>query len=86
LFEGKEANLDSYVNYQKNTGSKVEVTKLPLTPEREQQIKERAEEIGDSRGFSCAVSVSGALGGVCGIEGSGFPGSLRRQAEKAKCP
>jgi RHS repeat-associated protein len=86
FLEGEDANLDSYIDYQKGTGSEVRETKLPLTPEQEQQIKERAEEIGDARGLSCASSVSEALGGVCGIEGSRFPGFLRRQAENARCP
>jgi len=41
--------------------------------------------IGDPRGFSCVSSVSGALGKACGIEGSGRPGKLKEQAEKANC-
>lgn len=84
-FEGDDANLQKYVEYQKSTGSTVVLTNLPTSPEQEAAIKDRAMEISDPRGFSCASSVSGALGGACGIPGSGFPGILRKQSEGASC-
>jgi RHS repeat-associated protein len=85
FFEGNQANLQDYVKYQESTGSTVEVVKIPTTPAQEQGIKERAMDIGDPRGFSCASAVSQALGGACGISESLFPGSLRRKAERAQC-
>ena len=85
FFEGPQANLDRYIQYQQSLGSKVDLVRLPTTPAQERAIKQQAEEIADPRGFSCSRAVSGALGGVCGIPGSGFPGILRRQAAGAQC-
>lgn len=86
IFEGSEANLERYIQYHKDDDSTIELVKIPTTPEQEAAIKKQAEIIGDPRGFSCAKSVSAALGGICGIEGSSRPGKLKEQAEKAKCP
>lgn len=85
IFEGKEASLKDYIKYQKDSGSSVVVTRIPTTSEQERLIKNRAEAIGDPRGFSCAASVSGAIGGTCDIPGSSFPGPLHDQATKAQC-
>lgn len=82
---GTEANLKNYIDYQKKTGSEVYTVTLPTTPEQEEAIKERAMEIGDPRGFSCAISVSTALGGVCGISQTKLPGRLFSKAKEANC-
>lgn len=85
FFEGSQASLQNYIRYQESLGSTVELVKIPTTPTQEQAIKDRAIDIGDPRGFSCASAVSQALGGVCQIPGSSFPGNLRRQAQGAQC-
>ena len=84
-FEGAEANIGDYINYHNNGGSDVDVTVLNTTPEQEQRIMDTAMEQGDPRGLSCANAVSGALGGVCGISASGFPGSLNDNAKNSSC-
>jgi hypothetical protein len=84
FFEGDEASLSKYVQYQQIMGSTVELTKLRTTPKQEESMIQRAEEIGDPRGFSCASSVSGVLNDIGGITGSMFPSALNRQAKKAE--
>jgi RHS repeat-associated protein len=86
IFEGKDANLADYINYQKGTGSDVTTTNIPTSAEQEAAIKGRADGIGDPRGLSCATSVSGAIGGACGIDPSTFfPGNLDASAKNANC-
>ncbi|MBN1663043.1 MAG: hypothetical protein JW943_05530 [Deltaproteobacteria bacterium] len=85
ILEGDEAKLVDYINYHRGTGSEVNLTIIKTTPQQEDAIKQRADELGDPRGFSCASSVSGALYGACGISGSIFPGILHNQAEKSSC-
>jgi RHS repeat-associated protein len=85
FFEGKEANLGRYVNYQKSTGSVVELIVLKTTKEQEQAIMDAAEAIGDPRGFGCAASVSSAMSGTCGIKPTRFPGLLAGQARSSSC-
>lgn len=56
FFEGgPEANLKSYIEYQRKTGSTILTVTLPTTPEQEEAIKEKAMEIGDSLGSDEAV-------------------------------
>ncbi|MDD5113698.1 MAG: hypothetical protein PHC94_06750 [Methylobacter sp.] len=85
-FDGADASFSQYYNYQISTGSAVDVVTIPTTPAQEKQIIKNIEQIGDPRGFSCAASVSAAIDGACGIEGSNLPGLLRRQADAASCP
>jgi RHS repeat-associated protein len=85
FFEGSQANLQNYIKYQESLGSTVELVQIPTTPTQEAAIKERAMDIGDPRGFSCASAVSQALGGACRIPGSFFPGILRKQAQGGQC-
>lgn len=86
LFEGRDASLASYKKYQVGTGSRVELTVIPLTPEQELTLIANAEEWGDARGFWCASHVSGALDGMCGIKQTLFPGVLQKSAKAAECP
>jgi len=86
MFEGDDASLAAYGKYQNGTGSRVEFTVIPLTPEQEAALIENAEEWGDPRGFGCAASVSGALGGMCGITQTMRPGVLNDMAKEAECP
>jgi hypothetical protein len=65
FFEGQEANLYRYIQYQRSLGSNVKTVRLPTSRTQEEAIKSRAIDIGDPRGFSCARAVSSALGGVC---------------------
>ena len=46
LFEGRDASLASYKKYQVGTGSRVELTVIPLTPEQELTLIANAEEWG----------------------------------------
>jgi len=86
LFEGRDASLASYKKYQVGTGSRVELTVIPLTPEQELTLIANAEEWGDARGFWCASHVSGALDGMCGIKQTLFPGVLQKSTKAAECP
>ncbi|TFZ44925.1 RHS repeat protein [Stenotrophomonas maltophilia] len=86
LFEGRDASLASYKKYQVGTGSRVELTVIPLTPEQELTLIANAEEWGDARGFWCASHVSGALDGMCGTKQTLFPGVLQKSAKAAECP
>lgn len=85
FFSGDAADLDKYVEFWKERGEEAILHKLETTPEQEQEIIDRAIEIGGAAPFFCADSVSTALGGVCGIEGSFFPSRLGDQAEDADC-
>ena len=85
VFEGDDANLQSYIDYQESTGSTVETVTLPTTPEQENQLKNNADEIGDPRGFSCANAVSSTFDDICGIAHTSLPGTLYEEALKAIC-
>ncbi len=85
LFEGRDASLASYKKYQVGTGSRGVFTVIPLTPEQELTLIANAAEWG-ARGFWCASRVSGALGGMCGIKQTLFPGVLQKSAKAAECP
>lgn len=61
------------------------VHKLDTTPAQEQAIVKRAEQIGSVSAPLCASSVSKALDGVFGIEGSIWPSTLGENAEHANC-
>lgn len=80
FFEGNDANLQSYTDYQRSTGSDVVTTNIPLTPEQERAAIERAIEQGDPGPPFCADSVSSALSGMCGIDHTMWPGSLNDEA------
>lgn len=86
LFDGADASLAAYKKYQEGTGSRVELTVIPLRPEQEAALLENAEKWGDPRGFGCASSVSGALDGMCGINQTSRPGVLNDRAKEAECP
>jgi RHS repeat-associated protein len=85
FFEGTEANLGAYLLYQQSLGSRTSVSVLNTTAAQEASIRDRAIDTGDPGAFLCAAGVSGALGGVCGIGGSLFPGRLADQAAGAVC-
>lgn len=63
-FDGPDANLADYVQFQKADGPEVLVFRFDTTPQQEAEIAANVEEIGDPRGWSCTTSVSGALNGV----------------------
>ncbi|WP_258077331.1 RHS repeat-associated core domain-containing protein, partial [Xanthomonas arboricola] len=87
VFEGVDggASLRSYVDYQKSTGSSVEVIVLNTTARQENRFKMEAEELGDSRGFSCASSISSVMSGYCGIVSHTiFPGRLADMLNEAR--
>ncbi len=89
VFEGAEADLDAYIQFHRLSGSEVVITKLGTTKINEKVIKERAMEMGDSRGFNCARDTSAALAGFCQgkISHTGWPSRLNEMAEKAQsCP
>lgn len=82
-----------YLKYQRGTGSRVEITRLKTTREEEEIFKERADNLSDPRGFSCASSVSSVLAGYCAITRTWRPGVLgdmvkeaNENKEKGTCP
>jgi RHS repeat-associated protein len=85
IFYDRNANLQDYVKYHEKSGT-VEVTRLPTTRAQESTIVRQAEDFGGASPFFCATAVSSALKGVCGIEGSFWPGKLSEQAKSATCP
>lgn len=86
LMLGNDAKLENYSNYWSRRGDTVHTYELNTTPEQEKAIMNRAAELGDVSPFLCASSVSKALNGVCGIEGSVVPSTLGEQAKNATCP
>ena len=64
MFEGKDANLKSYVDYQKSTGSDVKVLKFNTTQKEEAVIKARIEQQPGIAPGSCAVATSTVISGV----------------------
>ncbi len=85
MHHGQNANLDDYRRYHEQRGSEVETTTLPTTPEQEREIARRADQIGGSSPFACTFNASSALGGVCDIGISFFPGGLADDASNAQC-
>ena len=85
LLSSEDASLKGYVEYWQNKGDTVHLYKLDTTPEQEKAIMERAEQIGNASPGLCAASVSGALEGVCGVEGSPWPSTLGENVSHAKC-
>jgi RHS repeat-associated protein len=81
FFEGPQANLQDYINYQKSTGSRVELVRLPTTTAQEDEMRNRAIETEDPGAFWCAWGVSQALGDT--VPGSWYPGVLEEQARNA---
>ena len=82
IFSGEEAALEDYVRYQRNTGSQVEVYCFETSCCDEKTIMDRADSIGDPRGFSCAASVSACISGVGpfrGVSPTSVPGRCRTQ-------
>lgn len=78
--------MAQYIAFQEATGSSVQTMVLNTTPAQELAIIQRAENQGWRTPGYCAVGISKALVGVCGIKGSMFRGILNKQAKKSKCP
>lgn len=85
LMSGEDASLTNYRQYWQNNGDSVRLHTLDTTPAQEQAIMERAEQIGNASPGLCATSVSGALAGVCGVEGSIWPSTLGKNVDHANC-
>ena len=85
FFDGDRASISDYINFHTNNGDTVNIDPIPTNPDQEREIMKRALKQGGAQPFGCASAVSGALGGVCGVEPSGFPGSLFDNASKAQC-
>ena len=62
-FEGSNADLAPYVDYQKTDGSNVELFRFDTTPEQEQQIRSRIEA-GCGGVLYCATCTSQMLSGI----------------------
>jgi len=87
ILAGEDASLADYVRYQQHTGSKVEVYCFDTSCCDQQQISDRANQIGDPRGFSCAASVSTCISGVGpfrDVSPTRTPGSCRTQVLNAR--
>jgi len=74
--------FQAYINFHKDAGSMVYLTKIPTTSSEEAEIVSRAEQAGGGSRGQCAMNVSEALGGVCGIKWAGTPSGLRAAAEE----
>ena len=85
FFEGGKMSLSDYIKYHTENGDTVSIYPIPTTASQERDIIERAIEQGGAGPFGCAGAVSGALGGVCGVESSAWPGQLYDNATKARC-
>lgn len=85
LMSGEDANLQDYANYWQRNGDTAHLHKLETNPTQEQAIIERAEQIGNASPPLCATSVSGALGGICGVESSIWPSTLGENVDNAHC-
>lgn len=85
FFEGNDASISDYINYHTGNGDTVNIYPIPTSPDQEREIIDRAIRQGGAPPFGCAGAVSGALGGVCGVESSGWPGRLFDNASKAQC-
>jgi len=76
---GDEADLNSYINYQRSTGSSVKTYTFNTTPAEEAQIANRADELGGRAPFNCARATSAALTGsgpFKNLDSYFFPGNL----------
>lgn len=84
LFEGSEFTMAGYFAFHAASGTPVEMFCFDTTCCEEQELRKRAESIGDPRGFSCSASVSACLAGVGrfgGIRETGRPGVCRQQIQ-----
>ena len=86
IFQGVDegASLRQYLEYQRGTGSEVEIYILKTTFDEELRIKEDAGDQGDVGAGQCALAVSYTLSGILGIKQTPFPGSLADMAKKAR--
>jgi hypothetical protein len=85
IFQGK--HLFKYKKYHQSVGSKVEFFIFDTTTSQQSKIIEKAEKIGDPRGFSCASSVSNALSGIGPFKNLtpvSRPGILAEKIQKLK--
>lgn len=85
LMLGEDASLANYTKFWQDRKDTVHLHKLDTTPMQEQAIMKRAEQIGSVPAPLCASSVSKALDGVCGIEGSVWPSTLGKNVDHANC-
>jgi RHS repeat-associated protein len=68
---GDGVNLDEYVKHQLADGPNVEQHRFDTTPQEEQEISKRIEELGGATGLFCARRVSQALDGIGPFKGLG---------------
>jgi hypothetical protein len=64
FFEGRTADLESYVKYQQSLGSDVEILRFATTPEQEKEIAKRIEAGGGAAPCFCAKETSSTISGV----------------------
>jgi len=89
LLEGKNADLESFVNYQNSVGSDVELLRFATTPAQEKEIASRAEAQGGAAPCFCAASTSSAISGVGpfkDIKPTMRPGELSSQLKNINPP
>lgn len=81
------ASLPEYIKYQQSTGSTIKTFTFDVSKEDQGKIYDRAQQIGDPRGLSCATSVAEAIKGIgpfssvkmSGMAGVMAPGSVADQ-------
>jgi RHS repeat-associated protein len=85
-YSGRAANVEDYLRWMASEGDEVKVYQFLTTPEEEAEIAQRIFEIGDPRGFYCALAVGEALRGIGPFEnlqcGCWFPSNLARELEE----
>ncbi|HEX7155337.1 MAG TPA: RHS repeat-associated core domain-containing protein [Thermoanaerobaculia bacterium] len=82
ILTGEFGSIDDFMKYHRDSGSKVEMYCFDTTCCEEQQIRDRAEQIGDPRGFSCSRSVTACVAGIgpfSDLMQTSIPGSCRSQ-------
>ncbi len=84
VFIGKQANLNNYINdiLNRENGETVNIYKIDTTPDQEAAMIEKAFEMGDGSGFSCAYNVSSVLNSQGLMNISLTPGAVEKQLKK----
>ena len=86
-FYGESANLNDYVKYHLENGSKVELIYFDTTPNQERKILDNIDDIGGGMPFFCTTNVSQSINGVGPFKNLGghfSPGSLSRSLKKIR--
>jgi len=82
---GNEADLSAYIAFENTLGSTVNTYTFDTSPEDEQVIAKRIEDLGGGGFFGCAANVSSAIAGVGpfqNITPTQVPGTLEKELSR----